>query len=78
MKKIIIIILASIFILYSLCYFIFPDEISILQFKKEKLNIENLILKQPIVIDDQIDSKIFNDVFKYNKITKFESKNIWE
>ena len=77
MKKIIIII-ATIFILYSLCYFIFPEEISIFQFKKDKLNIENLILKQPIVIEDQIDSKFINDVFKYNKIKKFESKNIWE
>ena len=72
MKKIIIIILASIFILYSLCYFIFPEEISILQFKKNKLNIEKLILKQPIVIEDQIDSKFINDVFKYNKISKFK------
>ena len=78
MKKIIIIIIATIFILYSLCYFIFPEEISILQFKKDNLNIENLILKQPIVIEDQIDSKFINDIFKYNKIKKFESKNIWE
>jgi len=77
MKKIILIIIICI-ILYTLCYFIFPEEISILQFKKDKLNIDNLILKQPIVIEDNIDTKFINEIFKYNKIVKYKSKNLWE
>tara|TARA_B100001142_G_C14179285_1_gene595502 strand:+ start:399 stop:875 length:477 start_codon:yes stop_codon:yes gene_type:complete len=77
MKKIILIIIICL-ILYSLCYFIFPEEISILQFKKNKLNIDNLLLKQPIVIEDHIDMKFINNIFNNNKIIKFNSNNLWE
>jgi len=78
MKKVIIIIIIITIILYALCYFIFPEEISILQLKKNKLNIDNLLLKQPIVIEDTIDTKFINEIFKYNKIIKYKSKNLWE
>jgi len=40
MNKILILIIIII-ILYSICYFIFPEEISILQMKKNNININN-------------------------------------
>lgn len=78
MKKLIFILILISLILYSLCYFIFPEEILILQLNKTKLNIENLLSKQPIVIEDNIDIKFINNTFKYNKIIKFNYKNLWE
>ena len=67
-----------ILIIYSLCYYIFSDEIIILQVEKNKLNIDNLLSKKPIVIYDKIDKEFINNTFKYNLIYKYNSDKIWE
>jgi len=77
LKKIIYYILI-ILIIYSLCYYIFSDEIIILQVEKNKLNIDNLLSKKPIVIYDKIDKEFINNTFKYNLIYKYNSDKIWE
>jgi archaellin len=73
-----IIILILILIIYTSCYFIFNEEISILQLKKNKLKIENLLSKQPIIIEDNIDNKFIKETFKYNIISEYKAKKIWE
>jgi hypothetical protein len=77
LKKILYYILI-ILIIYSLCYYIFSDEIIILQVEKNKLNIDNLLSKKPIVIYDKIDKEFINNTFKYNLIYKYNSDKIWE
>ena len=77
LKKILYYILI-ILIIYSLCYYIFSDEIIILQVEKNKLNIDNLLSKKPIVIYDKIDKEFINNTFKYNLIYKYNSDIIWE
>jgi hypothetical protein len=77
LKKILYYILI-ILIIYSLFYYIFSDEIIILQVEKNKLNIDNLLSKKPIVIYDKIDKEFINNTFKYNLIYKYNSDKIWE
>ena len=62
MKKILLAIVLIIAIIYSLCYLIFPEEIVLLQVKKENLSIDNLLSKQPIIIENK---KIENILIKY-------------
>ena len=80
MKKnilIILIILLIITIIYSLCYLIFPEDIIILQVKKENLSIDNLLSKQPIIIENKINREYINKIFKYNFINKIKKNNTW-
>lgn len=76
MNKILILIIIII-ILYSICYFIFPEEISILQMKKNNINIDTLLSKQPIVIEDNIDTNYIQKIFKYNIINLYNIKELW-
>ena len=76
MKKIIFLIFILLLI-YSFCYFIFPTEITIIQLEKDKLNIETLLSKQPIVIENKINTKFINNVFKYNIIKKYKNNKLW-
>ena len=64
-------------IIFIMLFYISRRNIYI-QLKKNKLNIDNLLSKQPIVIEDDIDSTFIKNIFKYNKIFKFNSKNLWE
>ena len=70
MKIIFIIIFISILFLYTLCYYIFPTDISILQTTIEHFNFDLLSSRQPIVISDYLNNpnEIINSWFKYNII----------
>jgi len=68
--KIIFIIFISILLLYILCYYIFPSDISILQTSIDHFTFDLLSSRQPIVITDYIKDpeEIINSWFKYNFI----------
>tara|TARA_B100001540_G_C15816779_1_gene648011 strand:+ start:201 stop:686 length:486 start_codon:yes stop_codon:yes gene_type:complete len=77
MKKILLAIVLIIIIIYSLCYLIFPEEIVLLQVKKENLSINNLLSKQPIIIENKINREYIDKIFKFNLISKIKKNNIW-
>lgn len=77
MKKILLTIVLIIIIIYSLCYLIFPEEIVLLQVKKENLSIDNLLSKQPIIIENKINREYIDKIFKFNLISKIKKNNIW-
>lgn len=77
MKKILLAIVLIIAIIYSLCYLIFPEEIVLLQVKKENLSIDNLLSKQPIIIENKINREYIDKIFKFNLISKIKKNNIW-
>jgi|UniRef100_A0A6C0JNX4 hypothetical protein len=77
MKKILLAIVLIIIIIYSLCYLIFPEEIVLLQVKKENLSIDNLLSKQPIIIENKINREYIDKIFKFNLISKIKKNNIW-
>lgn len=77
MKNILLAIVLIIIIIYSLCYLIFPEEIVLLQVKKENLSIDNLLSKQPIIIENKINREYIDKIFKFNLISKIKKKNIW-
>ena len=60
--KLLIIILLIILIIYAYCYYIFPNEISILQTDLSNFNFNLLTSRQPIVISDFIQEP--SDVIK--------------
>lgn len=68
--KIIFIIITIIILLYTLCYYIFPTDITILQTTIEHFNFDLLSSRQPIVISDFLKNpeEIINSWFKYNII----------
>jgi len=68
--KLILIILTIIIIIYALCYYIFPKDISILQTDITNFNFNLLSSRQPIVITDYIQNppEIINSWFNYNII----------
>ena len=76
MKKYLFII-AIILIIYMLCYYIFPKELTIYQSTLSDFNFNLLYNKQPIVINDKIvDMNILLDSwFKQNFINKNEIIN---
>ena len=71
MKIILIIIFIIILFLYTLCYYIFPSDITILQTTIEHFNFDLLSSRQPIVISDYLNNpeEIINSWFKYNIIS---------
>ena len=79
--KLIIIIISVIILIYTICYYIFPTEISILQTDINDFNFSNLSKRQPIVISDFIQDplKIIESWFNYNFKSKLEndSNNDW-
>jgi hypothetical protein len=79
--KLIIIIISVIILIYTICYYIFPTEISILQTDINDFNFSNLSKRQPIVISDFIQDplKIIESWFNYNFKLKLEndSNNDW-
>lgn len=77
MKKFLLAIVLIIIIIYSLCYLIFPEEIVLLQVKKENLSIDNLLSKQPIIIENKINREYIDKIFKFNLISKIKKNNIW-
>jgi|694.fasta_scaffold59194_5 hypothetical protein len=68
--KLLIIILSIIIIIYAYCYYIFPNEISILQTDLSNFNFNLLTSRQPIVISDFIQepSEVIKSWFNYNII----------
>jgi hypothetical protein len=68
--KLLIIILSIIIIIYAYCYYIFPNEISILQTDLSNFNFNLLTSRQPIVISDFIQepSDVIKSWFNYNII----------
>ena len=63
--------------LYTLCYYIFPSDISILQTTIEHFKFDLLSSRQPIVISDYLKNpeEIINSWFKYNIINDNEHMN---
>lgn len=78
MKLLILILSIIIIIIYTICYYIFPTEVSIYQTDIEKFDISVLSSRQPIVISDYIQNpeEIINSWFKYNIIDYEENNNI--
>jgi len=70
MKLLILILSIIILIIYTICYYIFPTEVSIYQTDIEKFDINVLSSRQPIVISDYVQNPedIINSWFKYNII----------
>ncbi len=78
--KTILYILIIIVILYSLCYLNFPEEVSILQTKLHNFNFNQLLSRQPLIIEDKIIniSEILKLWFKPNIISYNKKlKDIW-
>ena len=75
--KLIIIVLSLIIIIYAICYYIFPKDISILQTDITNFNFNLLSARQPIVITDYIQnpSEIINSWFNYNIINSNLNNN---
>lgn len=75
--KIIFIIFISILLLYILCYYIFPSDISILQTTIDHFTFDLLSSRQPIVITDYIKDpeEIINSWFKYNFINFYDNND---
>ena len=45
--------------------------------KKNNINIDTLLSKQPIVIEDNIDTNYIQKIFKYNIINLYNIKELW-
>ena len=75
--KLLIIILSIILIIYAYCYYIFPNEISILQTDLSNFNFSLLSSRQPIVISDFIQNplEVINSWFNYNIINSNMNDN---
>lgn len=77
MKNLLLIIILLI-IIYSSLYFIFKEKIVIQQINKNNLNLDILINKQPIVIEDKLIEKEIHNLFKYNIIEYPIYNKLWE
>jgi hypothetical protein len=77
MKLLILILSIIILIIYTICYYIFPTEVSIYQTDIEKFDINVLSSRQPIVISDYVQNPedIINSWFKYNIINFDDNGN---
>ena len=78
MKLLILILtIIIIIIIYSICYYIFPTEVSIFQTDIDKFDINVLSSRQPIVISDYLQNpeEIINSWFKYNIINFNDDNN---
>ena len=75
--KLLIIILSIIIIIYAYCYYIFPNEITILQTDLSNFNFNLLTARQPIVISDFIQepSDVIKSWFNYNIINDNANDN---
>ena len=75
--KLLVIILTIIIIIYAYCYYIFPNEISILQTDLSNFNFSLLSSRQPIVISDFIQNplEVINSWFNYNIINSNMNDN---
>jgi hypothetical protein len=64
--------------IYVICYYIFPKEISILQTNIQNFNFSILLSRQPIVISDYIKNpmEVINSWFNYNFISKINDNEI--
>lgn len=78
MKLLILILTIIIIIIYTICYYIFPPEVSIFQTDIDKFDINVLSSRQPIVISDYLQNpeEIINSWFKYNIINFDDNYNI--
>jgi hypothetical protein len=77
--KLIFIVICCI-IIYGMCYYVFPKEISILQTEIDTFNLTSLALRQPIVISDllQDPNEIIESWFKFNfKYQDYDISNDW-
>tara|TARA_B110000858_G_scaffold20233_1_gene20272 strand:- start:851 stop:1324 length:474 start_codon:yes stop_codon:yes gene_type:complete len=75
--KNLVLIITLLIVLYSSLYFIFKEEITIQQIQKNNISLDILINKQPIIIEDKLNKKEINDLFKYNIIEYPNVNNIW-
>lgn len=75
--KLIYILIIFIIVFYTLCYYIFPTELSILQTNIDNFDFSLLSKRQPIVISDYIQEprKVIDCWFKYNIIKKLNNEN---
>lgn len=75
--KLIYIIIIFIIVFYTLCYYLFPNELSILQTNIDNFDFSLLSKRQPIVISDYIQEarKVIDCWFKYNFIYKLNNEN---
>ena len=75
--KLIYIIIIFIIVFYTLCYYLFPNELSILQTNIDNFDFSLLSKRQPIVISDYIQEarKVIDCWFKYNFINKLNNEN---
>ena len=75
--KLLIIILSIIIIIYAYCYYIFPNDITILQTDLSNFNFNLLTARQPIVISDFIQepSDVIKSWFNYNIINANANAN---
>ena len=64
-------------IIYSLCYFIFNNEIELLQIEKNNLTMDLLIQKNPIIIQNNIDLDFIKSIFKNNIINLIKPNEQW-
>ena len=64
-------------IIYSLCYFIFNNEIELLQIEKNNLTMDLLIQKNPIIIQNNIDLDFIKSIFKNNIINIIKPNELW-
>jgi hypothetical protein len=78
--KLILIIIIIVILIYISCYYIFPNEITILQTTIEHFDFNLLSSRQPIIISDYIKEpeEIINSWFKYNITSKEENDEIEE
>lgn len=77
----ILLLILFIIVLYIYGYFIYPNNISILQTSLSEFNFDILLKRQPLVIDDHIKNiiPVLDAWFFYNIIqdTKYDPKRIW-
>ena len=78
MKLLILILSIILIIIYTICYYIFPTEVSIYQTDIDKFDITVLSSRQPIVISDYLQNpeEIINSWFKYNIINFDDNDNV--
>ena len=78
MKLLILILSIILIIIYTICYYIFPTEVSIYQTDIDKFDITVLSSRQPIVISDYLQNpeEIINSWFKYNIINFDVNDNV--
>lgn len=79
--KLLLFIIALFIIIYIYCYFIYPNEITILQTNLSDFTFDLLLKRQPLVIEDCVENiiPVIDAWFSYNIVddVSFETKRLW-